>query len=224
MPDSPKRPRRLSLLPLLLTTVGCSGGSEGALGQAHVSADCASEDLTCIARGLDGPLAAGASAEIDVVLGFQGAATPTIRLVSSHPEILTVEGSRVQGTSVGNATLLITLGEEDSVVDFMHVWVAEPDRLAIGVHSPEGRELGEATDRAELLPGESLVLAPRLYARGQPLLGEPTPSWTADSDVVTLLREPSGGRIRAVARRAGTALIAVESAGRIAQLTLEVKP
>jgi hypothetical protein len=212
------------LLSIVVAGLGCGGGSQGALGQAHVSADCPSQDLTCIARGLDGPLAAGAATEIDVMIDFQGAATPATRLLFSHPDILTVDGSRVQGTAAGNATLLIMLAEEDSVIDFMHVWVAEPDRLSIGVTSPDGRELGEASDRAELLSGEALLLAPMLYARGQQLLGEARSTWTADSDVVTLLREPAGGRTRLVARKAGTALVTVESGGRTAQLALEVKP
>src|SRR5215211_6302130 len=104
-----------------LAGAGCASGSEGGLGQAGVSSDCPSEDLTCIAQGLDGPLAVGAAVRVNVIVTFQGAATPPTRLVSSHLDILAVEGSSVRGIAEGNATLLIMLADEDVVIDFLHV-------------------------------------------------------------------------------------------------------
>jgi hypothetical protein len=218
---------RLLLGTLLAATVAassCGEGSPGALGQAHLSADCPSEDLSCVAQGLDGPLAVGATARINVVVAFQGAATPPTRLVSSHPEILAVDGDTVRGAAGGNVTLLIMLNDEDTVVDFMHVWVAEADRLALSVFTPDGRELGEVVADAELLTGEDLVLAASLYGRGQKLLGNTEATFTADSDVVTLLREPTSGRTRVVARKPGQATIAVTASGLATSLSVEVKP
>jgi len=218
---------RLLLLTLLAATVtaaSCGEGSEGALGQAHLSSDCPSEDLTCMVQGLDGPLAVGASARIAVVLAYQGAATPPTRFVSSHPDILAVDGDTVRGGVGGNATLLIMLNDEDTVIDFMHVWVAAPDRLALSAFTTDGRELGEVVTGAQLLPGEDLVLDASLYAGGQKLLGHAEATFTADSDVVTLLREPTSGRTRLVARKAGQASIAVTADGLSTSLSVEVKP
>jgi hypothetical protein len=208
----------------VLAWAGCGSGSEGALGQADVSSDCPSADLTCIAQGLDGPLAVFAAVRVNVILAFQGAATPKTRLISSHPEILTVEGSSVRGAAEGNATLLIMLADEDVVLDFLHVWVAAPDQLTLGLFSKEGRDLGEALGSAELLPGEDLVLAARFYARGQKLLGDAEATFSTDSDVVTLLREPTSGRTRVVARTPGHATITVQANGLVTGLELEVKP
>jgi hypothetical protein len=207
-----------------LAGAGCAVGSGGGLGQADVSADCPSAELTCIAQGLDGPLAVGAAVRVNVNVAFQGAATPPTRLVSSHPDILTVEGSSVRGAAEGNATLLIMLADEDAVIDFLHVWVAAPDQLAVGVFSREGLDLGEALGSAELLPGEDLVLAARLYARGQRLVGDAEAAFSADSDVVTLLREPTSGRTRVVARTPGHATVTVQANGLVAGLELEVLP
>lgn len=207
-----------------LAGVGCAGGSEGGLGQANVSSDCPSAELTCIAQGLDGPLAVGAAVRVNVIVEFQGAATPPTRLVSSHPDILAVEGSSVRGAAEGNATLLIMLADEDAVIDFLHVWVTAADRLALGLFSREGVDLGEALGSAELLTGEDLVLAAQFYARDQKLLGDAEASWSTDGDVVTLLREPTSGRTRVVARKPGHATISVQANGLAAGLELEVKP
>jgi hypothetical protein len=207
-----------------VTASSCGEGSPGALGQAHLSADCPSEDLSCVAQGLDGPLAVGATARINVVLAFQGAATPPTRLVSSHPEILTVDGDNVRGTANGNVTLLMMLNDEDTVIDFMHVWVSDTDRIALSIFTPDGRELGEVVTGAELLTGEDLVLDATLYARGQKLLGHSEATFEADSDVVTLLREPTSGRTRVVARKPGQATVTVTASGLATSLSVEVKP
>jgi len=208
----------------IVTASSCGEGSPGALGQAHLSADCPSEDLSCVAQGLDGPLAVGATARINVVLAFQGAATPPTRLVSSHPEILTVDGDNVRGTANGNVTLLMMLNDEDTVIDFMHVWVSDADRIALSIFTPDGRELGEVVTGAELLTGEDLVLDATLYARGQKLLGHSEATFEADSDVVTLLREPTSGRTRVVARKPGQATVTVTASGLATSLSVEVKP
>ena len=60
---------------------------------------------------------------------------------------------------------------------------------------------------AELLTGEVLLLAARLYGRGQKLLGDTQAAFALDSDVVTLLRESTSGRTRVVARKPGQATI-----------------
>jgi len=206
-----------------LAVASCGNGSEGALGQAHLSADCPAQDLTCVAQGLDGPLAVGAAARINVVQAFPGSATPPTRLVSSHPDVLAVDGDLVRGATSGRATLLVMLADEDAVIDFMHVWVTAADRLALSVFTSDGRELGEVVTGAELLTGEDLVLSARLYARGQKLLGDSQAVFAIDSDVVTLLREPTSGRTRVVARKPGQATITVTAGGLATTLALEVK-
>jgi hypothetical protein len=217
-----------SFVPMLavvgVAALGCGRDTEGGLGQAHVSTNCPSEDLTCIVQGLEGPLAVGGTAQLNAQLEFQGSAPVPTELRSSHPGIFSVDGNRVLGKTVGHGSLLIMLANQESVVDFMHLWVVVPDRLALVLFTPDGRELGEALDGAELLPGESLLLASRFGARGQRLVGDPDATWTTDSDVVTLLREPTSARMRAVARKPGVATISVGAGALTSQLRLEVKP
>jgi hypothetical protein len=213
----------------LLPAACASDGTKGALGQANASADCAQSDLTCVAKGLDGPLAVGAAVKVNVAIAFQGAAAPATRLVSSHPGVLVADegsGGVVRGAAPGNATLLVMLAEQDAVIDFLHVWVAKPDRLAMGVFTTDERTLGENLTRTEMVVDDDLILTAQLFAGGQSLLGAANTVWTVDSEfaAVTLLREGPADRVRAVARGPGLATVSLEVGDLTATLEVEVKP
>ena len=75
-----------------------------------------------------------------------------------------------------------------------------------------------------MLPGDELVLAARLYARGQRLIGDAEATFSTDSDVVTLLREPTSGRTRVVARTPGHATVTAQANGLVTGMELEVLP
>jgi hypothetical protein len=220
--------RRLAVFVLgAFTAPACgNGSSSGALGQAHASADCPSTDVACIAQGLDGPIAVGAAVPVKITLEFQGAATPPLHLVATHPDIFAVDGQTVRGKGPGSATLLIVQIGTDAVLDFLHVWVAAPDRLVLGVVSPEGIDLGDSPTSVELLAGDAFTLTPRLFARNQPLLGSAATAWAVDSDAVTLLREvtAAGERVRLIARQPGNATVTATQGALAATLAVEVKP
>src|SRR5262245_39220731 len=129
--------RRILASLAALSAPACGEASPGALGQAGVSSDCPHSDVACVVQGLDGPVAVGGAVKLHVAVQFQGAATPVTTLLSSHPAVLAAEGGTVRGMSPGLATLLILLGGSETVVDFLHVWVAAPDRLALHILSDD---------------------------------------------------------------------------------------
>jgi hypothetical protein len=164
--------------------------------------------------------------KLNVALQFQGAAPPPTRLVSSHPAVLATDGDVVRGLAPGNATLLIMLADRDAVIDFLHVWVAEPDALALTVASGSGRVLGDAVSSVQLVPGDDLIVTPRLSARQLPLLGAPAIAWSLEGPAVTLLREEAAASevIRLVARAPGQATLTAHAGALSAALQVEVEP
>src|SRR6188472_2843414 len=116
----------------LLWLCGCGGG----LAQARLTEGDGSK-----ASELNAPLAVGASMEPKVQLALQGTASPSIRLVSTRPSVLGVENV---------AALLITTGRGE-VLDFYHVWVEAPTRVALQLVDAQGEDLGEVREGIDLL-------------------------------------------------------------------------
>src|SRR6186713_458474 len=117
----------------LLWLCGCGGG----LAQARLTEGDGSK-----ASELNAPLAVGASMEPKVQLSLQGTASPSIRLVSTRPSVLGVDNAEVLGRAPGVAALLITTGRGE-VLDFYHVWVEAPTRVALQLVDAQGEDLGE---------------------------------------------------------------------------------
>jgi hypothetical protein len=205
----------------LLASAGCA--SDGALEQVAVSPQCAPEDTVCSELGLDAALAAGAEVPLDVSVQTPGAAATRVALESVRPTVASVDGMRVVGQAEGFTSLLV-LGDDGVVLDFVHLWVAQPDGLAL--HRLDGavastEALGETI---QLLPGDELVLAAQPHRSGERLSGRLDIEWSSDSAVVALLDEGVGARRRAVARSAGSTTVVASAGDLVAKLKVEVLP
>jgi len=203
----------------LVLLVGCAGDS-GALGNASVSPECSPTDFACVTTGLDGPIAAGGVLPLSIDVDALGTGTAAMTLLSADPGVLKAAGTEVVGVTPGVAALVML--SEGRAVDFLHVFVVQPNRL--GMHRiDDGLERAELVDDVELLAGDELVLEAEPYRDSQRLLGHGTTTWTGGG-AVTLLRDGSPARRRIVARAPGEAQVAVSAFGFSRTLHITVLP
>ncbi len=212
-------PRVEPYLPLLalctaMTAVSCS---MGALGQS-VTAEASGGS-----EPLNAPLAIGASYRPNVRVSTRGSATPSMRLLTTRPDVVAVENGELVGKRRGVAAILFTTSES-TVVDFLHVWVEQPTHVALHRLSPTGSDLGEVRDRIDLLAGDSVWLSPRVYADAQSLAGSSASQWRVDPPVARVLRDGVYQQRRLVADRAGRATLTVSLLGVAARAEIVVEP
>lgn len=203
---------------------GCgTEGTSGALGQSEVSPGCSSADGPCLTSGLDAPIAMGARVPIEVSIVAQGAAAPPLTFVSGNTSVFSVDGTEVVGEGGGVAALLFT-DPEGSVIDFIHLYVAQP--TALELHRADGGELSARAlgERMELLVGDDFALAAVPYVGAQAMIGELEIEWSAEGDAVQMLDEGIGSMRRLVAREEGTATLRVTGFEQERSIELEVLP
>lgn len=184
---------------------------------------CEPDDVVCAALGLAAPIAAGAAQKLEAAASSPGVATPSLRLESARNDVATIEDQVVTGVSAGmTAIVLSTKG--GLVMDFVHVWIAEPTRL--GLHRRDGgiATTEEIEETIQLIAGDEIVLSAALYRGDDLLLGAAETTWTVEGDGVTLLNEGVGGRRRLVAREPGTVRVVVASLGLESAIEVEVTP
>jgi hypothetical protein len=190
----------------------CGCGGMGALQQTNTSDDCPPGDTHCNMAGLSAPLAVGATTRPSVQTQLRGTGTPSLALWSAAPDILSVRDGDITGHQPGVSALVMSM-TDGTAIDFVHVWVEQPERLQLHRLSAEGSDLGEVRDTIELVAGESIRIAPRPYAAAQRLIGEGPTEWTVAPPLADVLREGAHGRRRLVARHPGQATITVSSLG-----------
>jgi hypothetical protein len=127
------------------------------------------------------------------------------------------------GRHSGLASLLITT-EAGVVLDFVHVWVTAPSRLALHRLAADRADLGRVEAPIELVAGESIYLTPQLYDRDQRLLGQADLRWGASSEAVSIHRDGTRYARRLVARNPGRSTVTVDSAGQRASVDIVVLP
>jgi hypothetical protein len=200
--------------------VACAGDA-GALGQVDVGTECGATDFACVTAGLDGPVAVGGVVPLALDVDASGIGSPAISLIAADPGVLKVSGTEVRGEGEGVSALLLLA--EGQVIDFLHVFVAVPDRIGLH-HRDGGLDLGEIVDVVELLPGDAIVLAVQPYLGSQRLRGADDSVWSGDEEVVALLRDGVAGQRRLVARAPGEVELRVEAFGSETTLTVRVLP
>lgn len=208
---------------LFAVLAGCAGDGAGALGQADVRADCTPGDAVCAESGLASPLAEGSLLPLDVSLSLVGSGAPAVHLVSANPAVFEAEGQRLRGVRAGVAALLLST-DEGTVLDFIHVWVAQPSNLLLHRLSEDGAEVTPLDGPVQLLVGDTLRIGASFYAKTQRLIGDPEATWTVDETVLQLLEEGTAGRRRIVARAPGKTILHVEAGTLATELELEVMP
>ena len=211
----------LSLVLGLGALAGCS--ESGALGQSSVNQACASSDAQCGLKGLDAPLAVGASQPLDINVEIQGSSAPPITLLSANDEVFTVEGQMVNGKGPGVATLLVT-SEKSVVLDFVHLWVQIATDLALSRRADDGAVIGDMPGNLQLLVGDEVRVSVSALSTTQPLVGAPPATWSADAAVVSLLDEGIPGRVRVVAHGPGKTTVTCSALNLTASFDVEVLP
>lgn len=199
----------------------CAEGSEGALGQVAASPECASSDLVCAISGLDAPIALGATLPVDVRVTAMGSAAPPLALSSGNPAVLAVDGNRITGAGRGIAALL-AIAPDGRVVDFLHLFVAQPDSLELRRKTPEGVATTAMPSRMQLLVGDEMGLVATPALATVRLLGEIEAAWSVEGESVSLLDEGIPNQRRLVAREAGIATVRVEAIDLATEIELEV--
>jgi hypothetical protein len=194
-------------------TCACGGGG---LGQSRVES-ARGDDGT----SLDAPLAVGATYRPEVKLQLKGGGTPALFLESPRADVVAVDAQRLKAVGPGLSAVLIKT-REGNVIDFLHVWVEAPTRIALHRFTPETIDLGEVTAPIDLAVGESVTLSPRLYAGSQRLAGSAEPTWLAKPPLVDVLRDGVPERRRIVARRPGKTTLMVRVLGQSSAVELNV--
>jgi hypothetical protein len=219
--------RFLLLASVCASATGC--GTVGAFHQAALFRECRAGDDGCKSVAPGAPLAVGAHLRPAVEIEIAGSATPNVRIVSGRPDIISAEGDVLVGVRPGLAPVLIT-ADDGSVIDFLHVWVAAPTRLAVEAAPARGEPTEEVAAPIQLVVGESRWLVPAVFGGAQRLAGANDVGWTVDCGgapscaSIALLTDGALDRRRLVARAPGKARIALEGLGLTTTLDVEVVP
>lgn len=209
----------MKALASLVLLIGCAAPA-GALDQSSVGTECSPTDFACVTSGLNGPIAVGGVLPLAIDLDTQGTSGSSVSLMSADPAVLKAAGTEVIGASPGVAALVMLA--EGRAVDFLHVYVAEPNRL--GLHRRDGGlELGEILEDVELLVGDEMIVDVEPYKDSQRLLGNQNTTWVSGPEIA-MLRDGSPGRRRVVARSAGETDLVVGAFGFEKTLHIVVLP
>ncbi len=212
-----RRPQRRAALVMVCLALASAACGRGALGQS------VTQEADGSGERLNAPLAIGATYRPEVQVDTQGSATPSIRLMSTRPNVVGVSNGQLIGRSRGVAAILFTTADS-TVVDFLHVWVERPTHVALHRLSRSGSDLGEVRDRVDLLVGDSIWLSPRVYADAQHLAGSITSDWKVDPPIARVLRDGVYKQRRLVADSPGSATLTVSLLGVTAQANIVVQP
>jgi hypothetical protein len=199
-----------------------TGCGAGALHQATLVGQCATDDAACSRRHPQGPIAIGSRFYPELSTELAGTTTPSLRLESAAPEIVAVDDGALVARTVGIAAVLIST-DDGSIVDFVHVWTAPVTKIALA------RRDGERISGAiALVVGEDVALVPALWNGAQRLSGTGAVAWTTTSAEATgpvaLLHDGSADGRRLYARAPGTASVIVALGDVKAMVDVEVVP
>lgn len=208
------------VLPLIVMAGACGAG--GALDQAQLAGECEGQS-GCVDELSAGPLAVGGTVTTSIRIDAAGSGTATLELEAANTDVLEITGHQLTGVSPGMSAVIVTETVSGSVVDFFHLYVAEPDRLELARLGGVGAGQDLAGD-IELLSGDELTLGVIAYRGPQRLVGTGEVDWLVSGDAVTLLSDGNPDRRRVVARTPGTATIAIDSMGMSQTLDITVLP
>jgi hypothetical protein len=176
------------------------------------------------------PLAVGAVFHPDVAIEIPGTTAPSLTLASADPGIVGVDAGGLIGRAPGVSAVTITV-DTGTIVDFIHVWVAQPTAVTFErprvTDSPSAeREDGERVAEAiQLVAGEDIRLHPALWDRTQRLEGASALEWSLECDgpcPAALLRDGTPQRRRLRAQRPGKASLVIAGLGLRETLAVEV--
>lgn len=185
--------------------------------------ECGALNRVCLASGLDAPLAAGSYVELRLAFEQAGSSGPPTTLDSADPLVITIDEMTLTAEGPG-ASAVLFLGPDESVLDFIHVWVTEADELRIIRYSPAGEIMGRVHASGSLLQGDEVLVAVEPYANSQPLIGNFDLEWTVDGTAIAVVPDIVSGWYRTVAREVGDATVVFHGLGLQTTWQLEVMP
>ncbi len=206
---------------MIILTGACGIG--GALEQAQLEGECGGASA-CLEELTAGPLAVGGTVMTAIKVDTAGSGTAVLELEAANADVVEITGHQLTGLSAGMSAVIVTETTTGSVIDFFHVYVAEPDRLELMRLGGIGAGPDLAGD-LELLAGDELTVGAVAYRGPQRLVGVGDVAWAlAGDDAVTLLSDGNPDRRRVVARRAGTTSLSIDSMGLSQTLAITVRP
>ncbi len=217
----------------LLALVGCGSSAEGYGGRPNsgmvggagsTRPECGALSQGCLGQSLNAPIALGST--LEVILDYQigGSSGPPTELASADPSVLKSEGKgRITAVGPGMSALMF-LGPDESVVDFLHVWVAPADELRVIKYAENGALLGRVSNDVKLLVGDELLVSVETFGKGQALLGNFLLDYEVTGSDVSVVPDPVGGWYRIVARKAGASTLTFKALGLTESLSIEVLP
>lgn len=225
---------RLSFLVAGLALMGCGDVSDigpppagGALGQANLRPECGALSQACLDQGLDAPIAVGARIGLGIDYDLAGNAGPSLALSAVDASVLAIDGAVVAGMQEGSTSLLIT-GPEGTVIDFIHLWVAEPTQLHVVRHNDQGAAVGTVAAEGTLLVGDEVLLSVEAFDETQALIGQFDTAFTIDVldgvEPVIIVEDIVFGWYRLVAREPGRARIMATALNQTREIEVEVLP
>lgn len=217
----------------LVALAGCGDSAEsglggrpssGALGQVSVAPECGALNQGCLVQGLNAPLALGSRTELVIEYQIAGSSGPPTTLETADATVLaTASATAVDAVGTG-ASAVLFVGPDETVLDFIHLWVAQPEELRILRYSPAGDLLGQVQDEISLLVGDEILVSVEPYAAAQPLLGNFELERTIDGESVSLVPDSVGGWYRVVARAPGDSTVTFSALGIEKTWQIEVLP
>ena len=213
-----KRAREVCSVVLGVNLLMLAGCGSGALRQARLM-----QQRDADTTQMQGPLAVGASIVPKIDFSLPGSGGLPVQLMTSRPDVLSAQGHLLTGQAAGVSAVLIR-AEDGTVVDFIHLWVAEPSHIALEMLGDDRRRQGELSDTIELTVGEDVRIRPVLYAGNQELSGRAETVWTIDEQVADILRDGEPTRRRLIARAPGRTTVRVAALGCESTFDLMVVP
>lgn len=185
--------------------------------QATLVGQCAADDAACARKAPLAPIAVGARFYPEVSTNIAGTATPNLRLESSEPEVLAIEGGALVGKSPGASAVLIST-DDGSIVDFVHVWVAPVTQITLARRDGE-----RVTGSIGLVVGEDISLVPSLFHGAQKLAGQSAAVWSVEPEgILAVLHDGSSDRRRLRAKAPGKAIVTVALGDATTSIDIEV--
>jgi hypothetical protein len=185
--------------------------------------DHGAADKGSLRSTLDAPLAVGGEVRPAFEMSVAGSTAPPTHFVSARPDVILVRDGVLVGQSPGVAAVLVAMPDE-TVVDFLHVWVERANRVDVHGIDGTGADLGPLTAPLDMVVGERIRLVPHPYAGAEQLAGVAAAQWTVEPPVAVVLREGLPNRVTLLARTPGTADVKIAMAGATSHLQLEVIP
>ena len=196
---------------------GCGLG--GALHQATLVGQCATDDAACSRRHPQAPLAIGTRFYPEAGTELAGTTTPNLRLESAAPDVVAVDGDALVARGPGTSAVLIST-DDGSVVDFVQVWAAPVTQITLA-----RRDGDRIAGPIALAVGEDVTLVPALWNGAQRLSGDGGVTWTETATgPLAILRDGSADRRRLRARAPGKTTLTAQIGDARTTVDVEVVP